>query len=110
MSCQSAAMYGLVSRRSGECADDIQVDLYGFFRSLSIPNIVTLFEFALAESRIILLSSHTSMLQLVSRALVSLMYPLKWLGIFIPVLPARLLSALEVGFSRWLWWWCGSLR
>lgn len=74
-----------------------QVDLYALFRCLSLPNIVTLFEFALAESRIILLSSHTSMLHLVSRALISLLYPMQWLGVYVPVLPARLLSAMEVG-------------
>jgi len=71
------------------------VDLYPLFRTLTIPNIISLFEYALAESRIILLSSYTSMLQLASSALVSLLYPLKWRHIFIPVLPARLLGALE---------------
>ncbi|KAI9785749.1 MAG: hypothetical protein M1839_008766, partial [Geoglossum umbratile] len=70
-------------------------DLYALFRSLSIPNIVNLLEFALSESRIILLSSHTAMLHLVSKALCSLLYPLTWSNIFIPVLPARLLSVLE---------------
>lgn len=52
-------------------------------------------KFVLAESRIILLSSHTSMLHLASKALVELLYPLTWSGIFIPVLPARLIQALE---------------
>lgn len=52
-------------------------------------------QFALAESRIILLSSHTSMLHLVSKALIELLYPLTWAGVFIPVLPARLIQALE---------------
>ena len=70
-------------------------DLYALFRSLSIPNIITLFEYVLSESRIILLSSHTSMLHLASSALVALIYPLKWAGVFIPVLPARLIQALE---------------
>ncbi|KAL8874260.1 MAG: hypothetical protein Q9174_000380 [Haloplaca sp. 1 TL-2023] len=70
-------------------------DLYALFRALSIPNIVVLMEFILAESRIILLSSHTSMLHLASKALVELLYPLTWAGIFIPVLPARLIQALE---------------
>ncbi|KAL8936993.1 MAG: hypothetical protein Q9216_004649 [Gyalolechia sp. 2 TL-2023] len=70
-------------------------DLYALFRALSIPNIVVLMEFVLAESRIILLSSHTSMLHLASKALVELLYPLTWSGIFIPVLPARLIQALE---------------
>ncbi|CAL3967569.1 unnamed protein product [Diplocarpon coronariae] len=70
-------------------------DLYALFRSLSIPNIVALLEFALAESRIIFLSSHTAMLHLATTALTSLLYPLKWASVLIPVLPARLLSALE---------------
>lgn len=70
-------------------------DLYALFRALSIPNIVVLLEFALAESRIILLSSHTSMLHLASKALVELLYPITWAGVFIPVLPARLIQALE---------------
>lgn len=70
-------------------------DLYALFRALSIPNIVVLMEFVLSESRIILLSSHTSMLHLASKALVELLYPLTWSGIFIPVLPARLIQALE---------------
>ncbi|KAI9680578.1 MAG: hypothetical protein M1817_004018 [Caeruleum heppii] len=70
-------------------------DLYALFRALSISNILCLFEFALSESRIILLSSHTAMLHLASRALTSILYPMNWSCIFIPVLPARLLSALE---------------
>ncbi|KAL9099623.1 MAG: hypothetical protein Q9163_004898 [Psora crenata] len=70
-------------------------DLYGLFRSLSIPNIVVLLEFALAEARIILLSSYTSMLHLASKAITELLWPLAWAGVFIPVLPARLIQALE---------------
>ena len=35
------------------------------------------------------------MLHLASKALVELLYPLTWSGIFIPVLPARLIQALE---------------
>lgn len=70
-------------------------DLYALFRALTIPNIMVLFEYVLSESRIILLSSHTSMLHLVSKAIVELIWPLKWAGVFIPVLPARLVQALE---------------
>ena len=71
------------------------IDLYALFRSLSLENIVALFEYAMSESRIIFLSSHTSMLHLACHALVNLLYPLTWASIFIPVLPARLISALE---------------
>jgi hypothetical protein len=78
-----------------ELPESRNTDLYALFRSLTIPNIIALFEFAMSESRIIFLSSHTAMLHLATKALVSLLYPFKWASIFIPVLPARLLSALE---------------
>lgn len=71
------------------------IDLYALFRCLSLENILALFEYAMSESRIIFLSSHTSMLHLACHALASLLYPFKWASIFIPVLPARLISALE---------------
>lgn len=71
------------------------IDIYALFRCLSLENIVLLFEYALSEARIIFLSSHTGMLHLACHALVNLLYPLKWASIFIPVLPARLISALE---------------
>ncbi|KAK4119997.1 DENN-domain-containing protein [Parathielavia appendiculata] len=71
------------------------IDLYALFRCLSLENIVLLFEYAMSEARIIFLSSHTGMLHLACHALASLLYPLKWASIFIPVLPARLISALE---------------
>lgn len=71
------------------------IDIYALFRCLSIPNIVALFEYVLAESKIILLSSHTSMLHLASLAITNLLYPFKWAGVFIPVLPARLVQTIE---------------
>ncbi|KAG8624699.1 hypothetical protein KVT40_007766 [Elsinoe batatas] len=71
------------------------IDIYALFRALSIPNIVMLFEYAVLESRIIFLSSHGSMLHLACAALVNLLYPLKWTGVYIPIIPARLLQALE---------------
>jgi hypothetical protein len=71
------------------------IDIYALFRCLSIPNIVTLFEFVLSEARIILLSSHTAMLHLASMATVNLLYPFQWAGVFIPILPARLVQTIE---------------
>ena len=41
------------------------------------------------------MSSHTAMLHLVSKAIIELLYPFQWAGVFIPVLPQRLLQALE---------------
>ncbi|KAF3935775.1 hypothetical protein ABW20_dc0102210 [Dactylellina cionopaga] len=71
------------------------IDIYPLFRSLSLENVITLFEYCLAESRIILLSSSTTMLTLASGTLLHLLYPFTWAGIYIPILPARLLSAIE---------------
>lgn len=71
------------------------IDIYALFRCLSLENIVALFEYAMSESRIIFISSYTAMLHLACHALVNLLYPLKWASVFIPVLPARLLSALD---------------
>lgn len=71
------------------------IDIYALFRCLSLENIVALFEYAMSESRIIFISSYTAMLHLACHALVSLLYPLKWASVFIPILPARLLSALD---------------
>ncbi|KAF3491974.1 dDENN domain-containing protein [Arthroderma uncinatum] len=70
-------------------------DLYPLFRALSVSNIIILFEYALAESRIIFLSSHISMLNLASKALVELLFPFQWTGVFIPILPSRLIQAIE---------------
>ncbi|KAI1260713.1 dDENN domain-containing protein [Xylariaceae sp. FL1019] len=82
-----------------EAANEIpgsrSIDIYALFRCLSLENIITLYEYAMSESRIILLSSHTAMLHLASHALASLLYPFTWASIFIPILPARLLSALD---------------
>ncbi|KAI8826732.1 AEX-3 domain-containing protein [Fimicolochytrium jonesii] len=69
--------------------------LYPLFRTLSIANIVTLFEIALSEQKIIFLSSHLSMLTLASESLCLFFFPLSWQHILIPVLPARLMSYLQ---------------
>ncbi|KAJ3413960.1 hypothetical protein HDV05_007249 [Chytridiales sp. JEL 0842] len=69
--------------------------LYPLFRSLSPTNVLTLFELALAERKIIFLSSHISMLTLAAETLCLILYPLSWQHILIPVLPARLLSYLQ---------------
>ncbi|KAJ5133994.1 hypothetical protein N7526_005359 [Penicillium atrosanguineum] len=80
---------------SNELPGSRNTDLYALFRTLSVPNIMILFEYALTESRIIFLSSHTSMLYLATRALVDLLFPIEWAGVLIPVLPARLVQAIE---------------
>jgi hypothetical protein len=77
----------------------LQIDLYPLFRSLSLKNILTLYESLLSESRIILRSTHPALLTSASQALTSLLYPLTYTGVQIPVLPSRLLSALDAPVS-----------
>lgn len=69
--------------------------LYPLFRCLDIPEIITLFEYVLSESRVIFVSSHPAMLHLACTAIIQLLYPLTWSGIYIPVLPTRLIQAIE---------------
>ncbi|RIA95154.1 AEX-3 domain-containing protein [Glomus cerebriforme] len=69
--------------------------LYPLFRSLSIKNIITLFEVALAERKILIISSYLDMLYLVAHSITYLIYPFYWQGVFIPVLPARLMACLQ---------------
>ncbi|KAI9038481.1 dDENN domain protein [Aspergillus affinis] len=80
---------------SNELPGARNTDIYALFRTLSLSNIVILLEYALTESRIIFLSSHTSMLYLATKALVDLLFPIPWSGVLIPVLPARLVQAIE---------------
>ncbi|EPY52127.1 diacylglycerol binding protein [Schizosaccharomyces cryophilus OY26] len=75
------------------------VDLYPLFRALDSWNILTLFEAALLESKILFISKSISMLSYASFALIHLLYPLVWQGLFIPVLPRRLISCLEAPCS-----------
>ena len=87
----------LYARR--EAANEIpgsrSTDLWPLFRCIDVADIVVLFEYVLSESRIILVSSHTSLLYSVCAAITQLLFPLTWAGVYIPVLPARLLEALE---------------
>ncbi|CAG8470634.1 5561_t:CDS:10 [Ambispora gerdemannii] len=50
---------------------------------------------ALAEGKILLISSYPDMLFLVAHSITYLMYPLSWQGVFIPILPARLMACLQ---------------
>ncbi|EEQ83583.1 dDENN domain-containing protein [Blastomyces dermatitidis ER-3] len=96
LSCLHARIASFARKEAiNELPGSRNTDLYALFRSLSISNIIILFEYILVESRIILLSSHAAMLHLASKALVDLLFPFQWTGVFIPILPARLIQALE---------------
>ncbi|CAJ0625434.1 15173_t:CDS:10 [Entrophospora sp. SA101] len=50
---------------------------------------------ALSEGKILLISSFPDMLYLVAHSITYLLYPFYWQGVFIPVLPARLMACLQ---------------
>lgn len=71
------------------------VDLYPLLRCITLAKIVSIVEHLLCEQRCILRSRHASLLGNAAHALISLLWPLQWQGIFVPVLPRRLLAYLE---------------
>ena len=81
--------------RSDEWPNWRDVDLYPLFRAVSVETVICLLEAMLAESRVIIRSSVPAMLQLVCRAIVHLIWPLKFNGLYIPLLPMELRSFLH---------------
>ncbi|KAF8942943.1 hypothetical protein BGZ47_005957 [Haplosporangium gracile] len=69
--------------------------LYPLFRCLSAEDIVTVIEVMLAEGKIIFLSSHLGMLTLATESFLYLFFPLYWQGVYIPILPAALMTCLQ---------------
>lgn len=63
--------------------------------NLSVDAILALFTAALLEHKILLLSSNTALLTDSAEALAALLFPLKWTGVFVPVLPLDALECLD---------------
>ena len=79
------------------------------FRTLSVANVLVVWGVLLSEGRVALYSKHLSLLTPVAEALLSLLFPLEWQGIYIPVLPWGMLDVLDapvpyfVGFDQRCW-------
>lgn len=69
--------------------------LYPIFRCLSPSHVITLFELALMERKILFVSSYQAMLNLASESLCNFLFPFYWHHIFIPILPNRLSNYLQ---------------
>ena len=65
------------------------------FRSLSIENVVLVWSCLLLEYKTVLCSDSISTMTPTSLALLSLLFPFTWCGIYIPVLPQTLLDVIE---------------
>lgn len=65
------------------------------FRCLSIPNVLVLWGILLQEGRVVLCSKHTALLTPVAGSLLSLLFPLNWQSMYIPVLPNHMVDVLK---------------
>jgi len=65
------------------------------FRMLSIPNVLVLWGILLQEGRVVLCSRYHSLLTPVAQALLTLLFPLEWHGMYIPVLPSDMIDVLD---------------
>lgn len=65
------------------------------FTFLKLDNVITLFEHCLGEGKIVIYSNSYEGLTIVLESLRSLLFPLKWQGLFIPILPSNLAYSLR---------------
>jgi len=65
------------------------------FSCLSVGNIMVVMGLLLQETRVALCSEHYSLLGPVAEALVSLLHPFAWQGLFLPVMPFSMLDILD---------------
>jgi DENN (AEX-3) domain len=65
------------------------------FTCLSIPNILVVVGCLLQETRVALISKHYALLTPVSEALLSMLFPLHWQGMYLPILPYSMLEILD---------------
>lgn len=65
------------------------------FSSLSVGNILIVSGCLLQETRVALLSSHYALLAPVAEALLSLLFPFEWQGMYIPIMPFAMLDILD---------------
>ena len=74
--------------------------LYGnnsifLLNKLSTPNIILLFKLLLFEQKILLISSEYDNLTQISLTLISLLYPLSWIHIYLPIITKNMLKYLQ---------------
>ena len=65
------------------------------FNKLSVNNIIRLLEGILYEKQIVLFAENTSDIVLVCETILSLIQPLKWICIYVPILPNILSDTLN---------------
>ncbi|EQC28334.1 hypothetical protein SDRG_13882 [Saprolegnia diclina VS20] len=69
--------------------------LHLLFDTLDVSNVLTVFTAVLLECRVLLISSQYTVLALVAETLRTLIAPLNWPHVYVPVLPGRMLDYLQ---------------
>jgi hypothetical protein len=65
------------------------------FTSLSLINIVHLFEFVLVERKIYLISEHSALITYVTEAITGLIFPFMWTQMLVPILPDEMRQYIQ---------------
>jgi hypothetical protein len=65
------------------------------FASLSVGNIMVVSACLMQETRVALLSNHYALLGPVAEALLSLLFPFQWQGLYLPIMPFAMLDILD---------------
>jgi hypothetical protein len=65
------------------------------FRRLSVDNVLRVLQMILLETKIIFVSKSLQQLSASTMAIIPLLHPLRWAGLFIPVLPLKLKEFLD---------------
>lgn len=65
------------------------------FQSLCVGNIMVIMGCLMKETRVALCSSHTALLTPCAEALLSLLFPFEWQGMYIPVMPFAMVDILD---------------
>ena len=76
----------------------IDVSYRPLFSFLSVSNVMVIFGCLLQESKVVICSSHYSLLTPLCESLLSFLYPFVWQGCYIPVMPDEMLNVLQAPF------------
>ena len=73
----------------------ISIDLVKLTRIFSINNIIIIFRLLLSEKKILFIYDNYTVLSKITEAFISLLYPIKWIHTYIPIMSDQMLKYLE---------------
>ena len=84
-----------IKRNAPNSLPFIYVNGLNLFRCLSLDHVITLFNALLQEKMIVLISSKFEKILDVSQTILTLLYPLEFKGVYMSILPQKLLDFLH---------------